>query len=193
MELIFASHNHYKFNEIKNLFPGGFSMKCLSDISFLEEIPETSLTIEGNAIQKVEYLFNKTGLNCFSDDTGLIVNALNGEPGVYSARYAGPQKNDSDNIELLLKNLEGINDRTAYFKTVIALNISGETFIFEGAIHGQIAREKLGNNGFGYDPIFIPNHSNKSFAQMKIEEKKSLSHRSIALQKLIAFLQESKF
>lgn len=191
MELIFATHNQFKFNEIKNLFPKGFLIKSLSEISFLEDIPETSLTIEGNAIQKVDYLFKKTGFNCFSDDTGLIVNALNGEPGVYSARYAGPQKNDSDNIELLLKNLQGINDRSAYFKTVIALNISGETYIFEGAIHGQITSKKLGNNGFGYDPIFIPNHSKKSFAQMNIEEKKAISHRTIALQKLVAFLQES--
>ena len=160
----------------------------LKDIDCLEEIPETAPTIEGNAILKANYVTKKYGYSCFADDTGLEVEALNGEPGVYSARYAGEQKNADANMNKLLTNLADRENRKAQFKTVICLNLNGNQHVFEGIIKGEIINEKRGSEGFGYDPIFIPNGYDKTFAEMPIAEKSKISHRGLAVEKLVAFL-----
>ncbi len=160
----------------------------LEDIGCLEDIPETSPTIEGNAIQKARYVFEKYGYSCFADDTGLEVEVLGGEPGVYSARYAGNQKNSNDNIDKLLKKLQHSSNRNAQFITVISLLIDGETTCFRGVIKGQIGVKKIGEFGFGYDPIFIPDGYNKTFAEMDLSEKNKISHRALAILKLKDYL-----
>ena len=189
MQLVFASNNQNKIKEIQLLLPDSIQVLSLLDIGCFEEIPETADTIEGNAILKANYVTEKFGYNCFADDTGLEVKALNGEPGVYSARYAGEQKDANDNMEKLLNNLRDKSNRSAQFKTVIALNLNGKQTLFTGVIKGKIIKEKIGTNGFGYDPIFIANGYDKTFAELMIEEKSGISHRGLAVKQLIDFLQ----
>lgn len=188
MQLLFASANPHKITEIRQLLPEGYSLRSLADIGFTEEIPETADTIEGNAELKAMFLAGKQPLACFADDTGLVVPALNGEPGVYSARYAGEQKNAGDNMALLLEKLKAVEDRSAHFKTVIALWIDNTLHFFEGRVEGCIITEKRGVNGFGYDPVFVPEGHERTFAEMTADEKNALSHRGRALEKMIRFL-----
>ena len=188
MELIFATHNKNKVIEVKSLINQNINLLNLSDINFTDDINETATTLEGNALLKAQTIFKKTNLNCFADDSGLLVDALNGEPGVYSARYAGEQKNDEDNITKILNNLQGIENRKAQFKTVLALIINGNEYLFEGIMHGTITYEKMGLNGFGYDPIFMPQGYSKTFAELTLEEKSKISHRALALNKMIGFI-----
>jgi XTP/dITP diphosphohydrolase len=188
LSIVFASNNLHKINEIQQLIPAELKLLSLDSIGCVEEIPETALTIEGNAILKANYVTEKYGHFCFADDTGLEVEALNGEPGVFSARYAGEQKNANDNMQKLLKNLEYSTHRNAQFKTIICLNINGEQHLFEGIVKGKIGVEPKGNQGFGYDPIFIPDGYTTTFAEMSMEEKSKISHRGLAVEKLVRFL-----
>jgi XTP/dITP diphosphohydrolase len=189
MKLIFATHNKNKLKEVKSLMPSSIELLSLDEISFNDEIEETADTIEGNALLKAKTIFEKTGINCFADDSGLLVEALNGAPGVYSARFAGDQKNDQDNMQKLLFELSNKSNRNAHFKTAMALIIDGKEYLFEGKIEGKIITEKLGTNGFGYDPLFIPNGYNETFAQLDSEIKNNISHRARALQKMLEFLK----
>lgn len=189
MDLVFASHNNHKVEEVKALLPNFINLLSLNDIGCSEDIPETAKTIEGNALLKVEYVRKHYNLNCFADDTGLEVDALDGAPGVYSARYAGPAKKDVDNVRKLLQKLKDASNRKAHFKTVIALDIDGENQQFTGICKGEILKELKGENGFGYDPIFMPKGYQQSFAQMSQKLKNEISHRGKALQKLILYLQ----
>lgn len=188
ISIVFASNNQHKINEIQQLIHAELKLLSLDSIGCVEEIPETALTIEGNAILKANYVTEKYGHYCFADDTGLEVEALNGEPGVYSARYAGEQKNANDNMQKLLKNLGSSTQRNAQFKTIICLNINGEQHLFEGIVKGKIGLEPKGNQGFGYDPIFIPDGYTTTFAEMSMEEKSKISHRGLAVEKLVRFL-----
>jgi len=188
MKLVFASNNKNKIQEIQALVPNTIQIVSLEEIGCFEDIPETAVTIEGNAILKANYVTEKYGYDCFADDTGLEVKALNGAPGVYSARYAGEQKDANDNMDKLLFKLKDKTNRKANFKTVIALNLKGKQNLFSGIIHGKIIEEKIGTNGFGYDPIFVADGYNKTFAELSMEEKSTISHRGIAVQKLINFL-----
>jgi XTP/dITP diphosphohydrolase len=188
MQLVFASNNKNKIKEIQLLVPQSILVLSLEDIGCLEEIPETADTIEGNAILKANYISEKYGYNCFADDTGLEVEALNGEPGVYSARYAGEQKDANDNMDKLVLNLKDKTNRSSQFKTVIALNLDGNQTLFTGIIKGKIIDEKMGINGFGYDPIFIAEGYSKTFAELTIEEKSTISHRGLAVKQLVDFL-----
>lgn len=190
-KLVFASHNENKIKEVKKLLEGKFEILSLTDINCFDDIPETAPTIEGNAILKANYVTQHFGLNCFADDSGLLINALNGAPGVYSARFAGEPKNDANNLNLALSKLKNEENRDAHFKTVIALNINGEQHLFEGKIYGEITEEAIGNNGFGYDPIFIPKGFTKTFAEMTMEEKSNMSHRGQAVKQVIEFLKAS--
>ncbi|WP_043024064.1 RdgB/HAM1 family non-canonical purine NTP pyrophosphatase [Fluviicola taffensis] len=189
MKLLFASSNEHKLTEINAILPHGFQLISLKEIHFHDEIPETADTIEGNAIQKATFLADKMNIPCFADDSGLIVPSLNGEPGVYSARYAGPQRDANDNMDLVMEKLDQQSDRSAYFTTIIALYIHHKVHLFEGRIDGTIIHEKRGNNGFGYDPIFVPNGSDKTFAEMTTEEKSAMSHRGKALAKMTEYLK----
>jgi XTP/dITP diphosphohydrolase len=189
MKLIFATHNANKLKEVKSLVPTSIELLNLDDINFTTEIEETETTIEGNALLKAKTIYEKTGFNCFADDSGLLVDYLNGAPGVYSARYAGEPKNDENNLQKLLHELKSTENRKAHFKTVMALIVNGKEYLFEGIINGEIINEKRGNHGFGYDPIFIPNGYTKTFAEMDSETKNAISHRGIALQKLLMFLK----
>jgi len=189
MQIVFASNNKNKIKEIQLLLPSKIQVLSLEDIGCFEEIPETANTIEGNAIQKANYVTKKYGYNCFADDTGLEVVALNGEPGVYSARYAGEQKDSSDNMDKLLDNLRDKSNRSAQFKTVIALNLNGKQTMFTGIVKGKIIHEKKGTNGFGYDPIFVAEGYDKTFAELTLEEKSKISHRGLAVQQMVAFLK----
>lgn len=190
MKLVFATNNLHKLQELKQLLGNSFELLSLNDIHCEEEIPENQETIEGNASEKSFYIFNKYGLNCFADDTGLEIDALNGEPGVYSARYAGEEKSPEKNIELVLQKLAKIKNRKARFKTVISLVIDGREIQFEGIVTGQILEGKRGTTGFGYDPIFQPDKSHLSFAEMTMEEKGKISHRGRAVQKLVEYLSQ---
>lgn len=190
MELIFATQNEDKVKEIQKLMPSHIVVKSLKAIGCTDDIPETQETLEGNAIQKAQYVVEKYNVNCFSDDTGLEVAALNGAPGVYSARYAGPAKNSDDNMQLLLNELKNQEDRSAQFRTAIALIIDGKTQTFEGIVKGEIRKEKAGAKGFGYDPIFEPEGRGVTFAEMPLSEKNEISHRARALKKMIQFLKE---
>ncbi|MFA9188090.1 non-canonical purine NTP diphosphatase [Flavobacterium sp. FBOR7N2.3] len=192
MQLVFASNNKNKIKEIQQLLPSTIEILSLESIGCYEEIPETADTIEGNAILKANYVTEKYGYNCFADDTGLEVTALNGAPGVYSARYAGGQRNAEDNMNLLLDNLIEKTDRTAQFKTVIALNLNGQQHLFTGIAKGKITKEKSGNQGFGYDPIFQLEDFEETFAELSLEIKNKISHRGKATQLLIAFLSKTK-
>ena len=189
MKLVFASNNKNKIKEIQLLVPNDIQILSLEDIGCVEEIPETADTIEGNAILKANYVTQKYGYDCFADDSGLEVDVLNGEPGVFSARYAGEPKNDDNNINKLLSNLKDKTDRKANFKTVICLNLNGEQQLFTGIINGKIIEEKIGKNGFGYDPVFVADGYSKTFAELSIVEKSSISHRGIAVKKLVHFLK----
>ena len=188
MKLIFASHNENKVSEIQNLLGERFNLLSLKELSYYDDIPETSETLEGNSIIKADTVFEQFNMPCFADDAGLEVDALGGEPGVYSARYGGEDKNADKNMDLLLKKLHGNSNRSARFRTVITYRIQNETHQFEGVIDGNIISEKIGTYGFGYDPIFIPKGSQKTFAQMSTEEKNQFSHRSRAFEKLRIFL-----
>jgi XTP/dITP diphosphohydrolase len=191
MKLVFASNNKNKIKEIQLLLPDSIQILSLEDIGCTEDIPETADTIEGNTMLKANYVTEKYGYDCFADDSGLEVQALNGEPGVFSARYAGEPKNDENNIDKLLSNLKGIENKSANFKTVICLNSKGEQHLFTGIINGTIIEERIGTNGFGYDPIFVADGYQKTFAELALEEKARISHRGIAVQKLIHFLQQN--
>ena len=190
MKLVFASNNKNKIQEIKHQLPADIKLLSLEDIGCFEDIPETADTIEGNAILKADYVTKNYGYNCFADDTGLEVDALNGEPGVYSARYAGEQKDANDNMDKLLSQLNGMTNRHAHFKTVIALNLNGQQHLFTGIVNGEITTEKAGEKGFGYDPIFKPVGLNLTFAQISLDEKAKLSHRGRAVEQLIDFLKK---
>lgn len=190
MKLVFASNNKNKIAEIKQMLPAEIELLNLQDIGCTEDIPETADTIEGNAILKANYVTEKFGYNCFADDTGLEVDALNGAPGVYSARYAGEQKNDKSNIQKLLQELGQNTNRSAQFKTVIALNIEETQHLFTGIAKGYITNEEHGEKGFGYDPVFQPEGLNVTFAQLDMAEKAQLSHRGKATRELIDYLHQ---
>ena len=190
MNLVFATHNENKVKEIRALLPDAFKILNLKDINCLEDIPETAHTIKENAMLKARYVFEKYGYNCFADDTGLEVEALNGAPGVYSARYAGEEKSADANMDKLLNELKNHENRNARFVTFIALIVDAKEYLFQGVVEGLILKEKIGVKGFGYDPVFSPNSaSGISFAQMDLVEKNKISHRAIAINKLIQFLQ----
>ncbi|MCK0178275.1 non-canonical purine NTP diphosphatase [Flavobacteriaceae bacterium S0862] len=189
MKLVFATNNSNKLKEVQALLPKNITLLSLLDIGCLEDIPETQPTTEGNAIQKADYIKDNYGYDCFADDTGLEVNALNGAPGVYSARYAGEQRDANDNMAKLLTELQLKDERTAQFKTVIALQINGELKTFTGICEGHIVKERAGDKGFGYDPIFEPNNYNKTFAEMDLKLKNEIGHRGKAMKQLISYLQ----
>lgn len=192
MELVFVTGNEGKRREVQGRLPDWVDVLSLKDIGWQEDIEETEPTIAGNAILKARTVHQVTGRACFADDTGLCVDALSGAPGVYSARYAGPQVDAERNMEKLLSELAGIEDRSAHFETSIALILEDEVFVFKGIIEGRIAYERNGDGGFGYDPIFVPNGHDRSFAQFSTEEKGAISHRGKALQKMADFLDRLK-
>ncbi len=187
-QIIFATNNPHKLQEINQIVADRYQIHSLSDMGFFEEIPETSPTIEANALQKAWYIYTHFRVNCFADDTGLEVEALKGAPGVYSARYAGPNCSYADNVNKLLDALQDKALRTARFKTVVALIHEGKEHLFEGIVNGQILTEARGGGGFGYDPVFLPDGHHQSFAEMSPDLKNSISHRGIAVQKLVRFL-----
>ena len=188
MELLFASNNSHKVTEINNILGNSFVLKGLKDADITEDIPETAPTLEGNALQKARYVYEKTGRDVFADDTGLEVGSLNGMPGVNSARFAGENKDSDANIDKLLLMLKGKENRKARFRTVIALIIGGEEHLFEGIVEGTIISDRRGREGFGYDPIFVPEGRDITFAEMPLTEKNKISHRARAFEKLRAFL-----
>lgn len=188
MKIVFATHNAHKVSEVQAVLGSEYQLVTATEAGITEEIPEAQPTIEGNALQKARYVYEHTGLNCFADDTGLEVEALNGAPGVYSARYAGEHVSYADNNVLLLKNLAGCENRKARFRTVIALIVDGKEYLFEGRVEGAIATEPHGEGGFGYDPLFVPEGSQLTFAEMSSEAKNKISHRGRAVAKLVAFL-----
>jgi len=188
MKLVFDTHNPNKLKEVQQLVPNQIELINLETIGCTTDIPETADTLEGNAKLKADFITNNYQLSCFADDTGLLVNSLKGEPGVYSARYAGPQADSNANMDKLLTNLSSKKDRSAYFQTVIALNLNGKTYIFEGKIEGVITASKRGENGFGYDPIFQPNGYKETFAELPLTIKNKISHRALAFKKLITYL-----
>jgi XTP/dITP diphosphohydrolase len=187
MKLIFASHNAHKASEIQSILPSWIDIKTLSELNYLEEIPENEATIEGNSQFKARFVHQKFEQNCFADDTGLEIFSLDGRPGVHSARYAGVQRDSADNMDKVLMELETISDRSAQFKTVITLYWDGVEHQFEGIVRGNIASIKTGSEGFGYDPIFIPEGETRSFAEMTLAEKNQFSHRARAIEKLVSF------
>ena len=189
MKLVFATNNKHKLDEIRAILGDKIELLSLNEINCHDDIPETADTLQGNALIKARYIYDKFGMNCFADDTGLEVDSLGGEPGVYSARYAGEECNPQANMNKLLDNLTGKTDRNAQFRTVIALIIDGEEKLFEGNVKGIISNEKMGDAGFGYDPIFIPEGFSESFAQMSSEMKNSISHRYRATEKLCKYLE----
>ncbi len=188
MELIFATNNNHKLEEVKKLVSNNIVIKKLSDINFSGDIPETGTTLEENTLQKSHFIYDRYKVNCFADDTGLEIEALDGRPGVYSARYAGNENNSKANMKKVLLEMEGKENRKARFRTVISLIIDGEEYFFEGIVNGNIATKETGEDGFGYDPIFIPENYNISFAEMPLSEKNKISHRAIATKKLINFI-----
>ena len=188
IEIVFATNNPNKLEEVQAQLPKGIKLISLGEIGCTEDIPETQNTIEGNAIQKANYIKSKYNLDCFADDTGLEVKALDGAPGVHSARYAGPQKSSKDNMNKLLYALKNKTSRQAQFKTVIALHYNSKLLLFEGICKGEITREKAGTGGFGYDPIFMPEGYEVSFAQMSLQQKAQISHRGLAMKQLINWL-----
>lgn len=187
-KLVFATNNLHKLKEVNQIIGKKFHLLSLDDISCPDEIPEDYMTLEENASQKAWYVFKKYNMSCFADDTGLEVDALNGEPGVFSARYGGNQKNSNDNVRKLLSELNNETNRVAQFRTVISLIINGNEKQFQGIVRGQIIDTPTGTNGFGYDPIFMPDGFTKTFAQMEAEQKNILSHRAIAIRKLTDYL-----
>ena len=189
MNLVFATNNQNKIEEIKSLVSQKINLLSLNDIACKEELPETKNTLEGNALQKARYVFDHYQVNCFADDTGLEIDALDGRPGVFSARYAGEKKDAGDNMKKVLDEMSGAENRKAKFRTVVALVVDDKEFLFEGVVHGEITKEKRGGLGFGYDPIFVPDGSTLSFAEMNLVDKNKISHRAMAVKKLIEFLE----
>jgi XTP/dITP diphosphohydrolase len=189
MEIVFASNNAHKLEEVRSKLPKEFKVLSLKDVLGDVDIPETGVTLNENASIKSRYVYERTGKNCFSDDTGLEIAALNGEPGVYSARYAGEGCTFQDNMNKVLKNLEDSENRSACFRTVISLILDGQEHYFEGRVDGEILNEEQGADGFGYDPIFKPNGFDQTFAEMTLEQKNKISHRGLAVQKLVGFLK----
>ena len=192
MKLVFATQNENKAQEIQSLLPEYFKIITLKDIRCFDEIPETAETLEENSLLKASFISETYNLNCFADDTGLEIEALDNRPGVYSARYAGPEKSAAANINKVLLELEGKTARNAQFRTIITLILNTSIFTFEGIVRGEIISEKRGENGFGYDPIFVPEGEIRTFAEMSLEEKNKHSHRARAFQKMIEFLNELK-
>jgi len=189
MRICFATNNEHKLEEVKMAIHTGIAILSLQDIQCFEELPESQPTLEGNALQKAQYVFEKYAVPCFADDSGLEVDSLQGAPGVYSARYAGLQRSSEDNIDLLLKNMSGQTKRNARFRTVIAvIGIEDLPVLFEGSINGIILTMKKGTSGFGYDPVFVPEGDTRTFAEMSLNEKNKKSHRAIAVKKLESYL-----
>jgi XTP/dITP diphosphohydrolase len=189
MQICFATNNKHKLLEVVNAVQDKVRIVSLSELSVTDDLPETQNTFQGNALQKAQFVFDHYQIPCFADDSGLVVDALQGAPGVFSARYAGLQRNDQDNINLLLEKLKSEIHRSARFVTVIALVGFGQPNFFEGSIEGEITTQRIGSGGFGYDPVFKPLGRNKTFAQMSLEEKNQLSHRAIAVRKLVDYLK----
>jgi len=190
-KIVFATNNEHKLKEVRAMMPADVEIVGLADLPFYEDIPETANSLEGNAIQKAQYIYHIFGCDCFADDTGLEVTALDGRPGVHTARYAGITCNSSANIHKLLGELVGKTDRTARFRTVIALIINGEEYTFEGIVNGQIATKPSGKGGFGYDPVFIPDDMTQTFAELGDKIKNAISHRAQAIKKLVEFLSQT--
>lgn len=190
MKLVFATNNRHKVDEVQKMLPESIQLLTLAQVNIDEDIPEDFPTLEGNALQKARYIYEKYGFSCFADDTGLEVEALNNEPGVYSARYAGEQRCSEDNIDKVLANLGNEVNRKACFRTVIALILDGKEYLFEGRVDGEILAERHGSEGFGYDPVFRPEGFNESFAEMALEAKNAISHRGRAVAKLVDFLSK---
>ena len=188
-KIIFATNNAHKLSEVQAVLGDAFELVTLRECGITEDIPETAPTLEGNALQKARYVYEKTGADCFADDTGLEVDALGGAPGVHSARYATDGHDFAANNRLLLKNLEGVENRSAHFRTVIALILDGEEYLFEGRVEGVIATEESGCGGFGYDPLFVPSGEIITFAEMSAEAKNAISHRGRAVAELVKFLK----
>ena len=188
-KLVFATNNQHKLEEARAITGGKFELLSLADIDCHDDIPETAPTLEGNALIKARWIFDRYGFDCFADDTGLMVDALGGEPGVLSARYAGPGHDSEANMRKLLANMEGKADRNAHFSTAVALILDGKEYLFEGRVDGTIASEPGGENGFGYDPVFVADETGRRFAEMTSEEKNSISHRGRAMRKLAEFLE----
>lgn len=193
MDIVFATNNKHKLQEVKNIVGDTFKIISLNELQCFDDIPETENTLEGNALLKARYIHERFHCNCFADDTGLEIEALDGKPGVYSARYAGEQCSFEDNINKILLELEGKTNRKALFRTVIALIINDKEYLFEGNIKGEIIENKKGISGFGYDPVFIPEGYSETFAEMGNDLKNSISHRALATQKLTQFLISSSF
>ena len=193
MDLVFATNNKHKLHELQAILGEHFKLLSLADIGCNEEIPEEKETLEGNASQKAFFIYNKFGYNCFADDTGLEIEALNGEPGVFSARYAGEEKSAEANMNKALAKMLKINNRKARFRTVISLVIDGKEVQFEGVVEGEILREKRGKAGFGYDPIFQPDGYKHTFAEMDLTDKNKISHRGRAVKKLVTYLKEQDY
>jgi XTP/dITP diphosphohydrolase len=193
MELVFATHNNNKLGEVQLMLPNNMLIKGLNQIGCHEEIPETETTLQGNALQKARFVRDNYGHNCFSDDTGLEIDALDGRPGVYSARYAGDKKNSQDNMAKVLQELEGVSNRKARFRTVIALILENEEMLFEGIAEGEIINQKRGAEGFGYDPIFVPVGYSQTFAEMSLSVKNKISHRYKAFTMLSEYLMSLNY
>ncbi len=190
MKIVFATNNAHKLGEVSQVVGDKFELVTLRECGITEDIPEDAPTLEGNALAKARYVYSRTGLNCFADDTGLEVDALGGEPGVRSARYATDGHDDEANKRLLLERMLGVENRAAQFRTAVALIIDGEEYLFEGIVRGDIATEEHGEGGFGYDPLFFPEGGEKTFAEMSAEAKNEISHRGRAVRKLAEFLQK---
>ncbi len=190
-QLVFATNNRHKLRELQQILGNSIQLLSLNDIGCADEVPENQETLEGNASEKAFYIYNKFGRNCFADDTGLEIDALDGVPGVYSARYAGPEKSAAANMEKVLREMEKINSRQARFRTVVSLVVDGQETQFEGIVEGEILREARGTEGFGYDPIFRPNGFEESFAEMDAATKNKISHRGRAVEKLVNYLKNT--
>ena len=190
MDLVFATNNKNKLKEIKHMIIDKINVLSINDLNHSDDLEETGLTLKDNASQKARFIYKKFNKNCFADDSGLEILSLNNEPGVFSARYAGLNCSADDNMNKVLKKLENIKNRNAIFKTVICLILDGKEYFFEGSIEGIITNEKIGHNGFGYDPIFRPNNFNLTFAQMSVKEKSKISHRAIAVSKFVKFINQ---
>lgn len=190
MDLVFATNNKNKLKEIKHMIIDKINVLSINDLNHSDDLEETGLTLKDNASQKARFIYKKFNKNCFADDSGLEILSLNNEPGVFSARYAGSNCSADDNMNKVLKKLESIKNRNAIFKTVICLILDGKEYFFEGSIEGIITNEKIGHNGFGYDPIFRPNNFNLTFAQMSVKEKSKISHRAIAVSKFVKFINQ---
>jgi XTP/dITP diphosphohydrolase len=188
-KLVFATNNLHKLEEVRAILEPDYQIVSLSELGCFDDIPETAVTLEGNALLKAQYIYEKFGLDCFADDTGLEIETLNGEPGVYSARYAGEDCVAENNMKKVLHLMDNAQNRRASFRTVIALIESGEHRFFEGKIEGAITKSPQGNHGFGYDPIFVPNGFDQSFAELSSEQKNEISHRALAIKKLVEYLQ----